>query len=354
MLRGEKMKAALLKDIKELILDEVPVPEISGDEVLVEVKYCGICGSDLGAWRSAELMPLGTYMGHEFSGVLAKVGKNVKGWKLGDRVVCNELYECGECYACTHGIPSCCPLAMSQEIGCTAGLENAGAFAKYVRVRYPEYRLFALPGKVSFEEGALVEPLSCSLHAVRLSNFQPRDRIMVLAAGMIGLGVITHLKNAGAGLIVATEINEKRAEMAKKLGADYVFNPKEVDVKEKVLELTNGQGVDVVFDCSGIPQAFQTAATFLRPRGQVMLVGIITHEVPIVPVHFTLGEFNLQASMCYYHEEFPMVIEFLKRHISPVTEVITSKIKLSNIQQGFDALDKPDTNEIKILVEPDV
>ena len=347
------MKAALLKGVKELVLDDIPIPEITDDEVLVEVKYCGICGSDLGAWRSAELMPPGTYMGHEFSGVLAKVGKNVKSWKVGDRVVCNELYECGECYACTHGIYSCCPKAMSQEIGCTAGLENAGAFAKYVRVRYPEYRLFALPDEVSFEEAALVEPLACTLHAVRLSNFKPRESTVVLGAGMIGLGVIVHLKNAGAGLIVATEISEKRASMAKRLGADYVFDPQKVDVKGKVLELTEGVGADVVFDCSGIPQAFQSATSFLRPRGQLLLMGIITHEVPIVPVGFILGEYSLQGSMCYYHEEFPMVIEFLSRHTSPIAEVITSKIKLSDIQNGFEELSKPGTDEIKILVEPD-
>ncbi len=350
------MKAALLKGPGEVILEEIPVPEISGGEVLVEVKWCGICGSDTASYRNIELIQPGTYLGHEFSGFLAKVGKNVKGWKVGDRVVCNELYECGECYACKHGFPSACLHCLDKEIGCVPGLRNAGGFAKFVRVSYPEYRLYRIPDEVSFEEAALVEPLAVSLHAIRMSMFKPRDRVMVLGCGMIGLGVIAHLKNAGAGLIIATRGKNKiRGEVALRLGADYIFSPYETEsLKEKVFELTCGEGIDLVFDCSGIPAAFQSATGFLRPRGQVILVGVIAHEVPIVPLPFVLGEYSLQGSFCFYHDEFPMVLEFLKRKVLPINQLITSKIKLSNIvKEGFDILTTPGNHEIKIIVEPD-
>jgi (R,R)-butanediol dehydrogenase/meso-butanediol dehydrogenase/diacetyl reductase len=349
------LKAELLKGPGEIVLDEVPVPRISDDEVLVEVKYCGICGSDAHAVPEAVLIPPGTYMGHEFSGVLAKVGKNVKGWKPRDRVVANPLYMCGECYACKHGRQSLCNHAIEHMIGGVPGREHAGAFAKYVRVPIPEHRLHGLPDEVPFEEGALVEPLAVSLHAVRMSAFRPRDNTMVLGAGPVGLGVIAHLKHAGAGLIIATETIEKRVEAAKKLGADCVFNPQKVsNLRERVLELTNGGGVDVVFDCSGVARAFQSATDFLRRGGQVMLTGVITHETPILPMNFTINEWQLQGSYAYYSDEFPMVIEFLKKGVSPVKEMITSKIKLSDIvKEGFDKLLKPGHNEIKILVEPE-
>jgi len=347
------VKSVLLRGPGEVIFEEVSIPEISDDEVLVEVEYCGICGSDLHSIPECRLYPQGTYLGHEFSGVLAKVGKNVKVWKVGDRVVANPLYICGECYGCRHG--RWCDHGAEKAIGAAAGLEHAGAFAKYVRVPVPERRLYRLPDEVSFEEGALVEPLACSLHAVRISAFRPREQTMVLGAGMIGLGVIAHLKNAGAGLIIVTETIEKRAEMARRLGADYVFNPKEVtDLKERVLELSGGGGVGVVFDCSGVPEAFRSATDFLRKGGQIILKGIIPKDVPISPMDFTFNEWQIQGSLCYYADEFPMVIEFLRRGVSPVKELITSKIKLSEIvERGFGALGKPGSREIKILVEPD-
>ena len=349
------MKSLLLKGPGELVFEDVTVPEVSDDEVLVEVKYCGICGSDLHTIPDCLLYPAGTYLGHEFSGVLAKVGKNVRGWKVGDRVVANPMYICGECYACRHGRLSQCEHGAEKAIGAAAGLECAGAFTKYVRVPIPEKRLYRLPDEVSFEEGALVEPLACSLHAVRVSAFKVREHAMVLGAGMIGLGVIAYLKNAGAGLIIVTEINEKRAAVARKMGADYVFNPREVtDLKERVLELTGGKGIDVVFDCSGIAEAFRSATSFLRKGGQIIIKGIIPKETPIIPMDFTFNEWDLKGSLCYYADEFPMVIEFLKRGISPVKELITSKIKLSEIiEKGFDALSKPGNSEIKIIVQPD-
>ena len=148
------------------------------------------------------------------------MGRNVKGWKEGERVVANPLYICGECYGCQHG--RWCDHGIEKSLGCVPGLDNAGAFTKYVKVPVPELRLYRLPDTVSFEEAALVEPLACSLHAVRISAFRAREKTMVLGAGMIGLGVIAHLKSAGAGLIVVTETMPNRIEMAKKLGADVV------------------------------------------------------------------------------------------------------------------------------------
>ena len=229
-----------------------------------------------------------------------------------------------------------------------------GAFARYVRVPNPQQRLYLLPQEVSFEEGALVEPLATPLHAVRISSFRPGDQTMVLGCGPIGLGVIAFLKNSGAGLIIATEVNATRAEAARHLGADYVFNPQEVlDLSKEVFQLTNGLGVNQVFECSGVPQVFQNATRFLRARGQLILVSVIMREVPVVPFNFQPGEIQLQPCFCY-SDEFPLVIEFLKKATSPVKEMITSKIKLSDIvEQGFNKLLKPGHAEIKILVSPE-
>jgi len=344
------LKATRLKAAKELVVEDIPVPEIEDSEVLVEVKYCGICGTDIRGFAAPGLINVGAYVGHEFSGVITKVGKDVKGWKVGDRVVVNPNCFCGECYACKHGVPECCEHLIENSLGTLADKTRPGAFGEYVRVPFAEQRLYALPDELSFEEGALAEPLASSLHAVRISAFKTRDQVMVLGCGGIGLGAIAFLKDAGAGLIIATEVNEQRAELARKLGADYVFNPLTTkNLKEEVFQLTGGLGVNQVFDCSGAAQAFQSAVNFLRPKGQIILVGIIDKDVPVVPLNYQIGEFQLQASFCY-SDEFPLVVNFLKNTKLPIKEMATSKIKLGDIQEGFNTLLTPGNSEIKILV----
>jgi len=347
------MKAALLKAVREVTLEEIPVPEISDDDVLVEVKFCGICGTDVGSYKASGFLAPGTYMGHEFSGVLAKVGRNVKGWKVGDRIVSNPMNMCGECDACKHGFPNLCEHVMEGVIGCTVGSEPGGAFAKYVKVPIPERRLYHLPDEVSFEEGAMVEPLSVSLHSVRTSTFKVGDYTMVLGLGGIGLGVVAFLKSGGAGLIIATEVNEKRAALAKKLGADYVINPQKVsNLKEEVMKLTGGKGINQVFVCCTALPAFQGATDFLKPRGQVIMVGLITQEVPINIVDYNMGEFSLQGILVY-SDEFGIVIDLLKKGALPAKQMATT-IKLSEIvDKGFNKLLDPNCDEVKVLVAPD-
>ena len=346
------MKALLLKGPGEILIEEIPVPNISDDEVLVETKYCGICGTDVHSVPKADKMQSGTYLGHEFSGLVAAVGKRVKNWKPGDRVVVNPAYSCGVCNACKQGRMSLCDQIAF--IGGTPGIDHAGAFAQYVRVSAPDRRLHLLPSNVSFEAGALVEPLACSLHAVRMSNFKMGERAVVLGTGPIGLGVIAFLKHAGASLIIATETKKRRREVAIKLGADHVFNPRMIrDLKDRVLDITGGHGVDTVFDCSGVAQAFRSATTFLKRGGQILVKGIITKDVPINPFDFAMNEWRLQGSWAYYFGEFPLVVEFLGKKISPVEEMITRKIKLIEvIRHGFNILASPTNQEIKIIVTP--
>jgi (R,R)-butanediol dehydrogenase/meso-butanediol dehydrogenase/diacetyl reductase len=176
---------------------------------------------------------------------------------------------------------------------------------------------------------------------------------MVLGAGTIGLGVIAMLKNSGAGLIIATETVDRRKELAKKFGADYLLDPNIPGLEQKVFELTGGRGVDIVFDCSGVGVAFKSASSFLRRGGQIVLVGQIMKETPILPLDFTLRELQLQGISCYYSDEFPMVMEFLTRRHVTFDEIITSRIQLSEItEKGFEVLSKPN-NEIKVIVFPD-
>jgi threonine dehydrogenase-like Zn-dependent dehydrogenase len=181
------------------------------------------------------------------------------------------------------------------------------------------------------------------------------ERAVVLGAGPIGLGVVAFLKHAGASLVVVTETKERRMEVAKKLGADYVFNPRMTpDLKGKVFEITGGHGVDTVFDCSGVAQAFRSATTFLKRGGQILIKGIITTDVPINPFDFAMNEWRIQGSWAYYFKEFPLVIEFLGKSILPVDEMITKKIKLIDvIRGGFNVLASPANKEIKIIVAPD-
>lgn len=346
------MRVPVYTAVKKLEFKEKERPRIKADEVLVKVEVCGICGSDVHSYANGIMFPMGTVMGHEFSGVIAEVGKEVSGWKTGDRVTGKPWVQCGECYWCKQGLYSLCPGAMERCIGTTPVAD--GAFAEYVKIECPEWRLFKLPGEVSFEQGALVEPLATSLHAVRLSKLRLGDRVVVLGAGMIGMGVVQFLKLGGAGKIIVVEPSEAKRKLALQAGADVVLDPNAEgdNLKNTICSLTDGIGANIVFECVGVPATFQGALSFCRSGGRIMIVGLNEKPFVYAPIELVMKEIEMKG-VVGYHDEFPHVIDFLARGMIKTDLLISERIPLRDIaDKGFERLVNPSDN-IKILVRPE-
>lgn len=346
------MKAALLSEVGKLSIIEKPVPTIGPDEVLVKVKYCGICGSDIHSYQSGLLYPVGTVMGHEFTAVIDKIGSRVTEHKPGDRVVILPAAPCRKCDCCKRGMDNLCLHGFDRDVG--ESPERDGGYAQYVRIPWPDEMLCKLPDNVSFEEGTLVDPLATSFHAVRQSRFKPGDQVVVLGAGPIGLGAIEFLKMGGAGKIIAVEIATARAAAAKTMGADVVLNPvdKGEQLAQRVSDLTRGLGADIVYECTGVPAAFENSVNLVKSGGQVMVVGVIENNTPISPLTILIKEVEIKGCLAYTSDEFQMVIDFLGAGRIDTDAFISDTISLEDIEaQGFNRLISG-SDAIKILVSP--
>jgi (R,R)-butanediol dehydrogenase/meso-butanediol dehydrogenase/diacetyl reductase len=346
------MKAAVIEKAGKISVVEQPRPKIEAGEVLVKVQYAGICGSDIHAYLNPARTPEGTVMGHECSGVVEKIGDGVEGFKPGERVAVKPLAPCRECSQCRQGRENACPVAIGRCIG--INLDNGGAFSEFVRVRYPREMLFKLPREVPLEQGALVEPLAVSLHGVRKAKIGLGDRVVVMGAGMIGLGAMLFAKLSGAGQIIVLEISPERSQIAQQLGADSLLNPKSegIGLKDKIFEVTNGHGVDVVFECSGAATAFQNAVPCLKQGGRVVVLGLADGDVPINSYAMVVLEAEIVGSVGYRTDEFNDVIALLKQKKIETRPLISSVITLDEIDaKGFQRLiSSPE--EIKIMVKP--
>ena len=226
--------------------------------------------------------------------------------------------------------------------------------SEYLKVSYPREILYRLPDTVSFEQGALVEPLSTSLHAIMRSSLRPGDVTVVLGAGMIGMGVVQLLKLSGAGEIILVEPSEGKRRIARELGADHVLDPIEEGerIVDHVLELTHGEGADIVYECVGIPATFARTVPFCRSGGEVMIVGLQDNDVTFSALTLLLKEVNMKGVLGY-HDEFDTVIKFLEKGMIQTDLFITDVIALSDvIEQGFQKLMNLSDN-IKILVRPE-
>lgn len=262
------MKAAMLYEIgKPLRIEDVPLPEIGPDEVLVETKACGICRTDLHICDGLAYLPqLPHIPGHEPAGVVAKVGENVRGISVGERVVPNLFFTCGRCYYCRVGRDTQCT-----DLKGLLGVSVAGAFAEYFKA--PAENLFVLPDNVSFEVGGLIScAVVTALHATRRAKLSLNDTAVVLGAGGVGQVLIQMLKAAGVRVIAISRSAEK-IEIARKLGAHLALQAGRSDIKEQIKTFAGGNGVRCVFDCVGSSSTMRDSADYVMRGGQIIVIG---------------------------------------------------------------------------------
>ena len=336
------MKAAVFEGILEIEVKDVPEPILGPADVLIEPKFVGICGSDLSAWEYG-MYEAGLILGHEFSGEVIEVGKDVTEWKKGDRVVPNSLLPCGKCAFCEAKKYSVCDDMQMIGISMDGGLAE--------RVAVPQKMLHRLPDEIDFKTGAFVEPLSIAVRGFNRIDFKPGNSVLVLGTGPIGILSIHMAKLRGASVVYASEIQTTRLKMAKEAGADETINPSKESLSLKIETLTQGVGVDLVIECTGAPGPSGESFQLVKRGGTILVLGISEEPVEVDFMRGVLNELSVHFSYLGY-AEFPEAIRLLAEGMIDPTPMITRIIPLNKVvDDGFEALTRPDNQDVKVLVK---
>jgi L-iditol 2-dehydrogenase len=343
------MKALVLSEYNRLEYRDVPEPQLGAEDVLIQVKACGICGSDVHGMDGStgrRIPPI--VMGHEAAGVIAKIGPEVTGWREGDRVTFDSTIYCGVCTFCRRGQINLCDNRRVLGVSCDAYRQH-GAFAEYVTV--PQRILYRLPQALSFERAAMVEPLSVALHALGRVPIALNDTAVVVGAGMVGLLVVQALRAAGCGQIIAVDLDEGRLELARTLGADEALNPDSVDVAGQVFKHTADCGADMAFEVVGLPPTLKLAVQCLRKGGSLSLVGNWSPmaELPLQSV--VTRELTLYGS-CASRGEYPVGLDMIARGRIRVDVLISAVAPLAQGAAWFERLYHGESDLMKVILTP--
>lgn len=344
------MKAAVWYGEKDIRIEERELKALKADEVTVRVAWAGICGSDLHEYQegpvfvpvnepdqfTGEVAPL--IMGHEFAGVIEKVGSEVTRFKVGDRVAINPTL--------THGIK---PEALDTYDGFSfIGLHGDGGFTTFANA--PEKQVYKLPETMTLQDGALVEPMAVAVQAIKESELLFGDTVAVFGAGPIGLLTVIAAKAAGASKIIVLDLSANRLEKALELGATHAINSGEVDGIQAIRDIVPG-GVDVTFEVAGVAPTFKAAIDATRARGTMVIVSIFARPIEWNPLHLTNTGVKITSSIAYTPTTFQQTVDLMGTGQLKPQGIVTSQIVLDDIvSNGFEALTN-DKTQAKILVE---
>lgn len=339
------MKCVKIKGEKRLEIATIKKPVSKNGSVIIRVKACGICGSDLHYFEAGE--PLELIMGHEFAGEVVDPGDR-SDLKVGDRVTGLPISPCLECEACKTGNVQYCSKTWQDAVGLS--LTNSGGLAEYLSCRSDMVK--KIPDKVTFQDATLVEPSAVSLHAINLANIKVGDKVLIIGGGIIGLMAAEFAKLNGASYIALMETNMKRARKALKYGAiNEIFNASDANVISKALKKTNG-GYDKVIECCGNQYAVSEAIMSVKPGGTIVLVGVSMTPINVPMVASVMREVTMKGAIAYTEAEFETCIELIEKKIINVHKYIDKRVNLEKVQEAYLDLISGKTDNIKIIVKP--
>jgi len=335
------MKSAYLVGPNKIEIVEKPVPSINEGEVLVKVKAALTCGTDLKAFlRRHPLIPMPGPFGHEFSGIIEKVGDAVNGFKAGDAVMLVHTAPCGECSYCKHGLFNLCNTLIKDMM--------LGAFSEYmvVKSRVVKQNMFHKPEDVTFEEAAFLEPLSCIVHGIKALSPDFTDKVLIIGTGPVGLLFLQVLKSKGFRVAVMGR-NQSKLALAEELGADRTYLS-----STSPLDFTDGFGYDRVVECTGQKEIWLKAINYVRKGGTVLLFGGLKTGTEVCydagRIHY--DEITLKGAFHYNPQDVREAYELIKSKKLKLKELISGKISLSEISIAFERLSRGEG--IKYLIEP--
>ena len=343
------MKALVLTEYGHFEYKDVPDPKIGSGEVLLRVKACAICGSDVHGYDggSGRRIPP-VIMGHEASGVIEEIGSDVKEFKVGDRVTFDSTLYCRVCGQCLKGCINLCDNRRVFGVSCQDYSKN-GAMAEYIAV--PEYILYRLPDIVSFEEASVIEPLTIAQHAINRAFIQTGANVAVVGCGTIGQLIIKVLGTMDCGMIAALDIDDMKLQTALKNGAECVINTGTENVKERLSELTKGVGMDAAFEAVGLSDTLGYAIDSLRKGGELILVGNVQKTVDFPLQYIVTNEIKIIAS-CASAGEYDACLKLIESGIINLKDMISKAVPLSEGDEWFKKLHTGEPGLLKVVLLP--
>ena len=329
---------------KEITFREVPVPKVGADQVLIKVMRIGVCGSDIHVYHGKH--PFTAYpvtQGHEVSGEIVKIGDKVQGFSAGQKVTVRPQIVCGECYPCRHGKYNLCERLK------VMGFQATGMASEYFAA--DAAKVTALPQEMSYDEGAMIEPLAVAVHAVRRMGDVRGMKIAVLGAGPIGILVAQTAKGAGAESVLITDVSDFRVQKAKECGIDHCINTKNKDFGEAMLETFGPDKADVIYDCAGNDLSIGQAIRYARKGSTIVLVAVFAGMAQADLAVLNDHELDLNTSMMYREEDYTEAIELVKSKKVALRPLISRHFAFREFQAAYEYIDANREKTMKILID---